>query len=138
MLLLKVDVLLLSFLTNNAEVGLYAAAYRLVEGTQFVAWAFNAAMLPWLARTTGATLARGYMLGLKLLGALLLPVGRSLACFADAIVDLLYGDEFAGAATPLALLGLHARAVRPAVVLGDAADRPRRARHRSSASRARS
>ena len=35
-LLLKVDVLLLRSLTNNAEVGLYAAAYRLVEGTQFV------------------------------------------------------------------------------------------------------
>ena len=31
-LLLKVDVLLLSFLDSNAEVGLYAAAYRLIEG----------------------------------------------------------------------------------------------------------
>ena len=47
--LLKVDVLMLAFLTNNQEVGLYAAASRLVEGTMFVAWAFNAAMLPWVA-----------------------------------------------------------------------------------------
>ena len=53
-LLLKVDVLLLSFLTANAEVGLYAAAYRLIEGTQFIPWAFNAAMLPWLARARRA------------------------------------------------------------------------------------
>ena len=75
-LLLKVDVLLLAFLTNNHEVGLYAAASRLVEGTQFVAWAFNAAMLPWVALTTGAALARGYMLGLKLLAAGLHP-GRA-------------------------------------------------------------
>ena len=51
-LLLKVDVLLLSFLDSNAEVGLYSAAYRLIEGAQFVPWAFNAAMLPWLARAT--------------------------------------------------------------------------------------
>lgn len=103
--LLKVDVLLLAFLTNNVEVGLYAAAARLVEGTQFVAWAFNAAMLPWVALTTGVALARGYMLGLKLLAAGLIPVGAILACFAGPIVDLLYGDEFAGAALPLALLG---------------------------------
>jgi O-antigen/teichoic acid export membrane protein len=104
-LLLKVDVLLLAFLTNNHEVGLYGAAARLVEGTQFVAWAFNAAMLPWVALTAGAALARGYMLGLKLLAAGLIPVGATLACFARPIVDLLYGDEFAGAALPLALLG---------------------------------
>lgn len=104
-LLLKVDVLLLSFLDSNAEVGLYSAAYRLIEGAQFVPWAFNAAMLPWLARATGATLQRGYMLGLKLLWALLLPAGLTAACFAEAIVTTLYGDAFTGAATPLRLLG---------------------------------
>jgi O-antigen/teichoic acid export membrane protein len=103
--LLKVDVLLLAFLADNHEVGLYGAAARLVEGTQFVAWAFNAAMLPWVALTTGAALARGYMLGLKLLTAGLLPVGALVACFAGPITDRLYGAEFAGAAVPLALLG---------------------------------
>ena len=52
-LLLRLDVTLLSFLAGEAEVGLYAAAYRLVEGTQFIAWAASAAMLPWLARAEG-------------------------------------------------------------------------------------
>jgi O-antigen/teichoic acid export membrane protein len=103
-LLLKVDVLMLSFLASNAEVGIYAAASRLVEGTQFIAWAFNQAMLPWIARTTGPQLVRGYMLGLKLLASVLLPVGLVVACFSGDIVHLLYGSEFAGAATPLALL----------------------------------
>jgi O-antigen/teichoic acid export membrane protein len=103
-LLLKVDVLMLSFLTNNHEVGLYSSASRLIEGTQFIAWAFNAAMLPWIARTTGPALARGYMLGLKLLTSALTPVALTVACFAAPIIALLYGDEFAGAATPLALL----------------------------------
>jgi O-antigen/teichoic acid export membrane protein len=102
--LLKVDVLMLSFLASNRAVGLYAAASRLVEGTQFVAWAFDAAMLPWIARTTGPRLERGYMLGLKFLFAALLPVGLLVACFSGAIIALLYGSDFAGAATPLALL----------------------------------
>src|SRR4051794_34325490 len=103
-LLLKVDVLMLSFLTNNHEVGLYSSASRLIEGTQFVAWAFNAAMLPWIARTTGPALMRGYMLGLKLLACVLAPVALTVACFAGPIIALLYGNEFDGAATPLALL----------------------------------
>lgn len=103
-LLLKVDILMLSFLADNHEVGLYAAATRLVEGTQFLAWAFNAAMLPWVARNTGAMLARGFMLGLKLLAAALIPAAALAACFSAPIVELLYGDEFADSALPLALL----------------------------------
>jgi O-antigen/teichoic acid export membrane protein len=104
--LLRADILMLSFLDSNVAVGLYAAAYRLVEGTHFLPWSFNAAMLPWLARTPGPALVRGYMLGLKLVAALLGPLALTLACFAGPIVELLYGDEFAGAATPLTLLGL--------------------------------
>src|SRR6478735_10262343 len=104
-LLLKVDVLLLSFLDSNAEVGLYSAAYRLIEGMQFIPWAFDAAMLPWLARGSGPTLARGYLLGLKLQWSMLLPVGLIAACFAPLIITTLYGDEYKAAATPLALLG---------------------------------
>lgn len=101
-LLLKVDILMLSFLANDHEVGLYAAAYRLIEGTQFIAWSFDAAMLPWLART--AAPARGYMLGLKLQSTVLLPMALIAACFAAPIVGLLYGDGFADAALPLTLL----------------------------------
>jgi O-antigen/teichoic acid export membrane protein len=103
-LILKTDVLLLSFLDSNAAVGLYAAAFRLIEGTQFLAWSFDAAMLPWLARTRGPSLVRGYGLGLKLEAGLLLPIALVVACFAGPIVRLLYGDGYAGSITPLTLL----------------------------------
>jgi O-antigen/teichoic acid export membrane protein len=104
--LVKVDILLLSFLTSPHEVGLYAAALRLIEGTQFIPWSFDAAMLPWLARREpGPELARGYMLGLKLQATILLPAGLLVMCFAGPIVSLLYGAEFEDAALPLALLG---------------------------------
>jgi O-antigen/teichoic acid export membrane protein len=105
-IMLRVDVVLLSLLGDNTQVGLYAAGYRLVEGLQFVTWSFGAAMLPWLARARpGPRLARGYMLGLKLEAGVLLPLGLVLACFAGPIVQFLYGPAFAGAATPLTLLG---------------------------------
>ena len=104
--LLRVDVVMLSFLGDNRQVGLYAAGYRLVDGLQFLSWSFGAAMLPWLARAaSGRALTRAFMLGVKLVAALLLPVGLVLSCFAQPIVELLYGRGFAGAAAPLTLLG---------------------------------
>jgi O-antigen/teichoic acid export membrane protein len=104
--LLRVDVVLLSFLGDEVEVGLYSAGYRLVEGLQFLTWSFSAAMLPWFARTTpGPRLARTYMLALKLEAAVLLPIGLVLVCFAPSIVHALYGDDYARAAQPLRLLG---------------------------------
>jgi O-antigen/teichoic acid export membrane protein len=105
-LLLRLDVTLLSFLSTDAEVGVYAAAFRLVEGIQFVSWAFGAAMLPWFAREqVPALLERGFMLGMKFEAGLLLPVGLVFTLFAPSIVHLLYGDQFAGAVVPLRILG---------------------------------
>jgi O-antigen/teichoic acid export membrane protein len=110
-LLLRLDVTLLSFLSGEAEVGDYAAAYRLVESTQFLAWAISAAMLPWLARaqrpeSMEGGLVRGYELGLKAMNAVLLPIGLAFLLFAAPLVDVLYGDAFRGAVLPLQLLGL--------------------------------
>jgi O-antigen/teichoic acid export membrane protein len=110
-LLLRLDVTLLSFLSGEAEVGIYAAAYRLVESTQFLAWAISSAMLPWLARAERVAageggLARGYELGLKAMFAVLLPIGLVFVLFAEPIVDLLYGSAFRDSVLPLQLLGL--------------------------------
>ena len=48
--LLRLDVTMLSFLSDAATVGVYAVAFRLVEATQFMGGAMAMAMLPWLAR----------------------------------------------------------------------------------------
>jgi O-antigen/teichoic acid export membrane protein len=103
--LLRLDVTILSLIAGSAEVGLYAAALRLVEGTQFIAWSFSAAMLPWLARTRPLVRARGFELALKVITAVLLPVGLGLALFARPIVDLVYGQGYEGSVLPLELLG---------------------------------
>jgi O-antigen/teichoic acid export membrane protein len=104
--LLRLDVTLLSVIAGSAQVGLYAAAYRLVEGTQFVAWSFSAAMLPWLARSRSDALARGLGLGLKVMAGVLVPVGASLAVFAGPVISVVYGDEFHESVRPLAVLGI--------------------------------
>jgi O-antigen/teichoic acid export membrane protein len=108
--LLKLDQALIGLLAadGTVQVGIYAAAMRLVEATMFIPWAFLAAMLPWLSRQeTGArALTRGYELGLKVLMVILLPIGLGFLLLADPIIELLYGAEFSAAVLPLQLLGL--------------------------------
>ena len=109
-LLLRLDVTLLSFIAGEAEVGVYAAAFRLIESTQFLPWALSAAMMPWLARATGndadGKLARGYELGLKAMNGILLPISLVFVLFAEGLIDLLYGEAYEAAVVPLRLLGL--------------------------------
>lgn len=108
-LLLKVDQSLLSFVGggNNAEVGFYGAAFRLVETTMFIPWGFGMAMLPWFARheERDAAMARGYGLGLKLMLGLLVPIGLVYALLGDSLINLLYGARYADAVLPLRMLG---------------------------------
>ena len=109
--LIKVDATLLSFLNggNNAQVGHYGAAFRLIEATMFVSWAFGGAMFPWLSRREegdgeAVSLVRGYELGLKALVAMLFPIAAFFAIYARPLIELLYGPEFGDAILPLRFL----------------------------------
>jgi O-antigen/teichoic acid export membrane protein len=109
-LLLKLDLVLLSFLTggDHEEVGSYGAAFRVIEATMFLSWAFGTAVLPWFARHDGGgavSLARGYELGLKAVTAVLLPIGIVFTLLATPIVESIYGDGYDDAVLPLRLLG---------------------------------
>ena len=109
-LVLRLDVTLLGVLAGtdgNEEVGVYGAAFRLVEATMFLSWAFGAAALPWLARRTDdRAVARGYALGLKAITVILMPIGLTFVLLAEPLVDLLYGAEYAASVVPLRLLGV--------------------------------
>jgi O-antigen/teichoic acid export membrane protein len=113
-ILLRLDTVLLGLLRggeDNSEVGVYGAAFRLLEGTFFVSAAVGTATLPWFARQQAdnpRALAPGFELGLKLTAGLLMPVGVAFATRADDIVELVYGSVYAGAALPLAMLGVTA------------------------------
>jgi O-antigen/teichoic acid export membrane protein len=108
-LLLRVDQTLISFFypgTSNAEVGYFAAAFRLVEATLFVGWGLNAAALPWLSRQAGAGITNAYELGMKALAGLLIPITVIFVTLADPLIELLYGSAYQPAADCLRYLGL--------------------------------
>ena len=111
--LVRLDAALLGFLTDgasgNAEVGVYGAAHRLIEATMFVSVAFGGAMLPWLARQSdvgAGSPGRGYEIGLKVVVAILLPIGAVFGILAADWIDLVYGPGYEGAVTPLRWLAV--------------------------------
>jgi O-antigen/teichoic acid export membrane protein len=107
--ILRLAVVMLGFLASSAAVGDYGAAYRLIEAMMFVPWAFGGAVLPWFSRHTGegiVSLARGYEMVIKTMVALLLPIALAFIIYAEPLIELLYGEQFEGAVTPLRLLGV--------------------------------
>lgn len=94
-------------LAGAAAVGLYGAAYRLLEATLFVSLALISAfsaMYAYLGRTTVPTIDAVVARSLKLSLVLLLPVAVTLAVLPGPILDLLFGGGFEGAVTPLRIL----------------------------------
>jgi O-antigen/teichoic acid export membrane protein len=107
--LLRIDTVLLSLLTDNYQVGIYGAAFRLFESTMFLSWSFGSAIFPWLSRKhveSSEQLARGYEVGLGVLLSLLTPIGLGCTLLAAPVVHLLYHSPYAGSVVPLRLLGV--------------------------------
>lgn len=106
--LFRVDTLILALLDTKVAVGLYGSAYRLLDATLFVSFAFVTALVPTLARArrdTSPSLASAYSSALKAAVAMLLPIGTVFALFAEPLMRLLFGAGFEDAATALRLLG---------------------------------
>jgi O-antigen/teichoic acid export membrane protein len=104
----RADATILSLIKDNVQVGLYGAAYQLLESTLFVSFAFVAAIVPILSRlgaTTVPSLGEAYEGACKVLVALLLPLGTGFVLFAEPVTRLVYSDEYTDAATAVRLLG---------------------------------
>jgi len=103
----RVDMTMLEMYKSSAEVGQYAAAYRLLETTAFVTWSVNTAVLPTMSRlspTSEPTVGFVYARALKLVLAITVPLAAGAAVLAGPIIALLYGAEYHRAAEALLIL----------------------------------
>jgi len=106
--LLRVDMVILSLISGNEEVGIYGAAYRIFESTMFLTFAFTSAIFPWFSRKRvedSSVISRGYEIGLLVLLAILTPIGVACTVLAAPIIHTLYGTRYDESITPLRLLG---------------------------------
>lgn len=108
MALLRVDAVLLGLIAGDAAVGLYAAAYRLLDTVLFVAYSVSRAVFPVIASSSDRwRMRRGVERGAAVLATAFLPYAAVLLLRGQDVLDLLYGTRFsAGGAPILAWLAL--------------------------------
>jgi O-antigen/teichoic acid export membrane protein len=105
----RTDSLLLTWMKGTEATGIYTAAYRLLDAVTDVPGVIVAAMFPTLARLhieSKAKVRTTYLGALATLALLGLPVLIGMVLFAGPVIDLLYGEEFAGSVVVLQLLAI--------------------------------
>ncbi len=93
----RVDVLLLSALTTEYDVGLYSAAIAIVTALSIVPQAFRTSLYPILARyqaTSGEATRRLHSGATKYLFIFALPATVGVILLADDVIDIVYGAAF--------------------------------------------
>lgn len=103
----RADTVILSGFVSVSAIGLYAVAYNLIFTIVNVSHSINLALYPVLTREQTQHPDRAQRLfrdGTRYLLFLSLPFAVFLTFYAEGVVTLLYGQQFAGAATPLAIL----------------------------------
>jgi O-antigen/teichoic acid export membrane protein len=107
LLYFRTDVIMLSKLRNESEVGLYGAAYSVLRALTMLPGVFVTAMYPALSRAYGTdrtSLKRLCDTAFKYQLAIGIPITVGIAAVSRETIDLLYGPEFAQAGAVLGVL----------------------------------
>jgi O-antigen/teichoic acid export membrane protein len=104
----RLDVVLLSVLKGEEEVGLYGLAYRVLEGLMVLPSYFMLALFPEIARLTGQRERVDAIVAaaLSVMEAVALPVVLITAVFAADVIEVIAGAEYADAEWVLRILTL--------------------------------
>jgi len=93
----QVDVLLLQPLRGDAEVGYYGAAYRYIRGLDIIPSYFTMAIFPLISRFAESqrdSLVRAYILSVKLLVMIALPIAVGTTFIARELILILAGPGY--------------------------------------------
>lgn len=96
-LFFKVDVTLLKPIRGDVEVGWYSTGYKFIEAYNIIPSFFTFALFPVMsrqAREDRPALVRSYILAVKLLMIVALPLAVVTTFLSPALIGLLAGDEF--------------------------------------------
>jgi len=103
----RIDMVMLSFMKGDAAVGLYSAAYKLIESLGFIPAAFTGALFPVLSRlhiSAQDSLKFAYQKSFKYLLLVGLPIAVATTLVADRIILGIYSSGFSEAAAALRIL----------------------------------
>ncbi len=103
----RIDTVMLSVMKGDAAVGLYSAAYRLIEALGFIPVALTNALFPVLSQfhvSSQESLKFAYEKSFKYLLIVGLPIAVATTLVAGRIIVGIYSSEFSGAASALRIL----------------------------------
>jgi O-antigen/teichoic acid export membrane protein len=102
-----VDSLLLTWLSLPSAVGLYNAAYRIIQSISLLPMALTIPLYPVFSRmaeSSHETLWAAYQKSLKFLGIVSIPMAVGLSVLSERIIGLLYGEAYLPSAQALTVL----------------------------------
>jgi O-antigen/teichoic acid export membrane protein len=99
----RVDVVLLSLMTDRNEVGYYVAAYRIFSGLLLLPQSYGQVLLPRLVRSGVASNTRRALWETTAMGSIAVLV---VVLFSHVGIELLYGVSFSASASILCILAL--------------------------------
>jgi O-antigen/teichoic acid export membrane protein len=93
----RIDVLLLKPMRGDTVVGYYSAALKYVDGLLIIPQYFTVAIFPLMSRyaaTSRDSLMRAYVLSLRLLLIIALPIAAAMPFIAEGLIMVLGGGEY--------------------------------------------
>jgi len=105
----SIDVVMLSKMTTDTDVGIYSVAYKMAFALQFVAVAFSASIYPAFCKyfvESKEDLKRVFVKSMFYLMALAMPLTAGVVAIADRIIGPVFGWEYDMAVMPLQILML--------------------------------
>ena len=93
----KIDVFLLEYMRGNAVVGLYSVAYKFLDALQILPASFTIAVFPIMSRYAASakdSLMKAYLLSVRLLVIVALPIAIVTTALAEPLVYLLGGSQY--------------------------------------------
>ena len=93
----RMDVLMLSWMKGDAEVGYYAAAFRLILPLSFIPVALVVSLLPVISKLyheKDETLSRIYQFSLKIMFCLSIPIAVLIYTASERIIDIIYTSRY--------------------------------------------
>lgn len=103
----RIDVVMLSMMKSDSDVGIYSAAYRLTEALIFIPSTYMVSVFPLMSKyfeKSKENLTFIYIKSLKYLIIIAFPLATGVTFFADEIIMALYGNKFQEAITVLQTL----------------------------------
>lgn len=103
----RIDVLMLSVLQGDTSVGFYSAAYKLTDPLLFLPGALASTLMPIMSKqyiSEKHKLKSTYLMSVKYIVTLMLPIVIGIYLLSEDIINLLYGPSFSGSIVSLQIL----------------------------------